>query len=290
MYGTDLQGKCTFINPAALAMLGWQKAEQALGQNQHDLFHHHYPSGDPYPQRACPIHKTTQDGQTRRIEEWFIRANGEGFPVNLVVTPLHKKDQLVGSVVVFQDITEVKKLQQKLIDQSRFDALTGLANRRYLLEQMHQELERIKRNQHNAVLIMADLDHFKRVNDTYGHAAGDQVLKAFAKLMSDTLRKTDIIGRLGGEEFVLLLPETQLDYALVLAERLRQNVNQFALTLAGNCIQFTVSLGVVEVDRHYKDIETALAQADNALYQAKQHGRNRIEIYQKLTNPDTASC
>jgi diguanylate cyclase (GGDEF)-like protein len=253
--------------------------KQVIGYNQHDLFYHHYPNGYPYPQCDCPIHKTTQDGQTRRTEEWFIRASGDGFPVNLVVTPLHQEDRLVGSVVVFQDITELKKLQQKLVEQSHVDALTGLANRRYLLKLMHQEFERIKRNHHSAVLIMADLDHFKNVNDTYGHAAGDQVLKAFAKLMNDTLRKTDIIGRLGGEEFVILLPETALDQALEMAERLKHNAQMFSLNIDQHIIQFTVSLGMVEIHPDHNDIETSLAKADNALYQAKSNGRNRIEVY-----------
>lgn len=279
VYGTDQQGNCTFVNPAALSMLGLTDAKHMLGKNQHTLFHHHYPNGQAYPQTSCPIHKTGCDGQTRRVEEWFIRANGEGFPVNLVVTPLHQEDKLVGSVVVFQDITERRRLEQQLVEQARFDALTGLANRRYLLEAMQQEHARIQRHHRAAVVIMADLDHFKRINDEFGHACGDEILKAFAELMRSTLRKTDFIGRLGGEEFVMLLPETGITQAQVVAERLRKAVERYVHPSTQGSVHFTVSLGLTQLDAHLADIDMALAHADTALYQAKQKGRNRIEVY-----------
>lgn len=283
VYGTDLDGNCTFINPAALAMLGVDNKEQVLGKNQHNIFHHHYSDGKHYPQTACPIQLTTQDGKIRRCEEWFFKINGTGFPVNLTVTALYRHNKLAGAVVVFQDITQLKNLQHELLAQSRFDELTGLANRRYLLEQIKQEFNRIKRNAHKAVIIMADLDHFKRVNDTYGHAAGDEILKSFAKLMQQNLRNTDILGRLGGEEFLIMLPETDVVQALDMTERLRENVAAFRLNYDDKEIAFTVSLGLAEVSAEDENIETLITNADNALYQAKSQGRNRSEVFQPHT-------
>lgn len=289
VYGTDLEGNCTFINPAALKMLNVDDEKQVLGKNQHDMFHHHYPNGEPYDQSICPIQLTTQDGKIRRCEEWFFKRNGMGFPVNLTVTALYRRNKLAGAVVVFQDITELKNLQNNLLAQSRFDELTGLANRRYLLELVKQEFNRIKRNLHNAVIIMADLDHFKRVNDTYGHAAGDEVLKSFAKLMQMNLRNTDIIGRLGGEEFLIMLPETDIQTSLEIIERLRENVAAFRLDYASKQIAFTVSLGLVEVSAKDENIETLITNADNALYQAKSQGRNRSEVFQANPPSNPAS-
>ncbi|UQB41294.1 diguanylate cyclase [Thiomicrospira microaerophila] len=279
VYGADRDGKCIFINPAALQMLGLTEKKQVLGKNQHDMFHHHYPNGKVYPQDECPIQKTTEDGQVRRSEEWFFRADGEGFPVSLVVTPLYEKNKISGSVIAFQDITELKNLQKQLENQARFDSLTGLPNRGYLLENIQNEFNRIKRHHTKAILIMADLDKFKSINDQYGHAIGDQVLKDFAHLMSNNLRKTDIFGRFGGEEFVILLTETDLYHGKILAERLRHNVSEHVVKVDQLQIKFTVSLGMVELNAKSENIETALTYADKALYQAKNAGRNRIEIY-----------
>lgn len=280
VYGTDRDGKCIFINPAALQMLGLTAKNQVLGKNQHDMFHHHYPNGKVYPQDECPIQKTTQDGKVRRSEEWFFRANGEGFPVSLVITPLLDQGKISGAVIAFQDITELKNLHKQLENQARFDSLTGLPNRRYLLENIYKEFDRIKRHHTKAILIMADLDKFKSINDKYGHAIGDQVLKLFAQLMVNNLRTSDIFGRFGGEEFVIVLTETDLDHGKMLAERFRHNISEQTLKINEHLVKFTVSLGIVELNAETENIEVALAQADKALYQAKERGRNRIEIYQ----------
>lgn len=278
VYGTDQHGKCIFVNPAALKTLGIEHEDHILGKNQHDLFHHHRPSGEAYPISECPIHLTSQDGRTRRQEEWFFRANGEGFPVDMVSSPLYQNGALVGSVVVFQDITERQRLKKQLMAQATTDQLTGLYNRRQLFELLHKEFARIKRSNQAAALIMADLDHFKHINDAYGHATGDEVLKIFAQLMQETMRGTDVIGRIGGEEFVVLLPETSPQQALVAAERLRTIVEDYCLKLDDQRIKFTVSLGLAQLDGQAESVDEVLAKADRALYQAKHQGRNQTQV------------
>lgn len=279
VYGTDNKGLCTFVNPAALKMLGLKQASDILGKNQHQLFHHHRPNGEAYPQTACPIHLTSIDGQKRRVEEWFYRANGQGFPVDLIVTPLKKDGQVIGSVVVFQDSSERKKTQQQLIELATKDGLTGLDNRRSLLEAIDKEQARMKRNTHSACLLMMDLDYFKRVNDTYGHAAGDQVLIHFSDLIHRVLRESDLAGRFGGEEFVVLLAETDLSQAQVVAERLRHALESSSILYKEQRLEVTVSIGVTELLATDK-VETAIARADKALYQAKEAGRNQVVVAQ----------
>ena len=277
VYGTDSQGGCTFINKAALQMLRISE-EEALGHNQHALFHYHYPDGRPYPQRECPIEKTTRDGVERRTEEWFFRGDGEGFPVNLTVSPLHEKGEVTGAVIVFQDITERKRMEHELETLATTDPLTRLPNRRYFMLAMEKELARIQRTGHVACLLMFDLDHFKRINDRYGHAVGDAVLNLFANLLRENLRQMDVPGRIGGEEFVALLPETDRDGGLAIAERLRTALEVTGLDVAGERVKVSVSIGCAEILPGDISVDAALVRADRALYQAKSSGRNRVVV------------
>ena len=276
VYGCDLQGRCIFINPAALQMLGFTEAE-VLGRDQHLLFHHHKPDGTVYPNSECPIHQTLCDGLARRGEEWFFRADGSGFPVELVVTPTQKHCGLrSGVVVAFEDITRRKVMDRELLRLATTDALTGLASRRHFLDQLEQELARIRRFAEPAALLMLDLDRFKNTNDQHGHAAGDAVLKAFAQAVTDSLRKTDRAGRLGGEEFAILLPGTHADAAQAFAERLRASVEALPIAFENLTLYITVSIGVTSLGP--EDVEATLKRGDRALYLAKESGRNRVEL------------
>lgn len=178
-----------------------------------------------------------------------------------------------------------KQLQQQedermlviLEQQASIDALTGISNRRHFYEQGEMELKRALR--HNAPLaaLMLDADHFKKVNDTHGHAVGDQVLKELTNTMAKTLREVDLFGRIGGEEFAVLLLNTDSAKALDVAERLRLKLEQCKLPLpAGGSISFTVSIGLAMLSGEERQLGCLLKKADAALYQAKQQGRNRV--------------
>ncbi|MDD3516812.1 MAG: diguanylate cyclase [Chromatiales bacterium] len=278
VYGIDHQGICTFINPSALDMLGYAE-DEVLGHDQHRLFHHHREDGSDYPTRECPISRTLADARPRYVDDWFIRRDGRGFPVSLLISPIEEDGVCTGAVVAFRDITERLRLEENLKALATTDALTGLPNRRHLLEQMERELARVRRHpERPAAVLMADLDHFKRVNDKYGHAAGDMVLRHFAATLREAARKSDLAGRLGGEEFVLLLPDTPIDKARLLAERLRETIETARVDTGNGRVRYTVSIGITAMTADDAAVDPALARADAALYRAKQGGRNRVEV------------
>ena len=177
------------------------------------------------------------------------------------------------------DITERKLLQIELERQARIDYLTGISNRRHFMEQAERELNRAIRYSKRLSIFMMDIDHFKRINDTHGHNAGDMVLKKLAEVCLQTLRKEDIIGRLGGEEFAILLPETGAESASEVAERLRTSLANTTVPMEKDPpLHFSVSIGVTTLMSRDDTFDALLNLADNALYEAKGSGRNKVCI------------
>lgn len=175
---------------------------------------------------------------------------------------------------------ENHRVYEELERRAYYDYLTGLANRRYFLEQAESELSRVLRYGGELSVVMLDIDHFKLVNDTHGHKTGDLVLKRLSDICRITLRDVDVIGRIGGEEFAILLPETSVKQAEEAAERLRVAIDNSRLALDGGLpLHFTVSLGVTALCERDVNIDTLLNQADQALYQAKNNGRNQVCTY-----------
>ena len=158
------------------------------------------------------------------------------------------------------------------------DGLTGVANRRQFLARAEEELARVQRFDQPAALLMLDLDHFKRINDTHGHAAGDAVLIAFTATVNDALRKVDCVGRMGGEEFAVLLTGCEIGDAHLFAERLRQLVADLKVNCDHQDIGVTVSIGIASMQRADVSPASVLERADAALYRAKVAGRNRVEV------------
>ena len=175
------------------------------------------------------------------------------------------------------DITESKRMEEELRNLAITDALTGLPNRRHFLERLDEQLARVHRRVTDyAAVLMLDLDHFKRINDIHGHAVGDAVLKHFADVVREELRKIDSIGRMGGEEFAIVLPGAAPAAAQSFAERLCRKVADSPLTHAGLSIPVTVSIGIAELIESDTAADAVLVRADEALYRAKEGGRNRV--------------
>jgi len=188
-----------------------------------------------------------------------------------------------------QQQSTLKALNQMLDHQANTDALTGCANRRHFLQALDQEVRRAHRYAHDFSVLSMDIDHFKRINDTYSHAAGDEVLKHFVATIQRHLRDTDELGRLGGEEFSILLPQTSAEGAAMMAERIRSAVEGSPALFGATCIAVTVSIGGVQSQAgSLHEVDAILARADEAMYAAKQGGRNRV-VWARLSPQASAS-
>ena len=181
-----------------------------------------------------------------------------------------------GFILLQEDITERKDCQATLERLATTDHLTGLLNRRAFLEASEKELRRAYRYGQSLSLLMLDIDHFKRINDTYGHPAGDEVLRRVAAACRQALRDEDLTGRLGGEEFAVTLVQAPLRSARTVAERLRKAIGELAIELDGKTLGVTVSIGVAECGSGIVSIEKLISVADEGLYSAKHLGRNRV--------------
>lgn len=208
----------------------------------------------------------------------FERMRPDGRTLEVTGKPLKIDGQSFGFITTYVDITEHKRMANRLREMANTDVLTELYNRRYFTTLLTREIKRCERTGHALSVLLLDLDHFKAVNDEYGHNVGDMTLKNFAKTCKGELRDIDIMGRLGGEEFCIYLPETSRDGAFTLAERIREAIAQMELhDENNNPFQITVSIGVCVYDSMFDErMEDLIKRADKALYRAKSQGRNRV--------------
>lgn len=205
---------------------------------------------------------------------------------NITIFPLASLTGEVEQVcLVIYDVTDeavsrlgMQSLNRQLEMVSRVDGLTGLYNRRYWEEQFVMEYKRDKRNDNPSTLIMLDIDHFKHVNDTYGHPAGDEVIKALAGIIKKSIRETDFAGRFGGDEFSIILPDTPVANVEFVAERIRRLVEKCIVIYDEKNISFTVSIGIAGFKKTDETSTEWLKAADNALYKSKESGRNQVVL------------
>ncbi|MDO8991203.1 MAG: diguanylate cyclase [Sideroxyarcus sp.] len=274
----DRNGKITFANPEASLLLGYSEHE-LLGSDMHDLFHVRG-DGSPCSRDECNLLRVAQTGTTyRAVEEAFKCKNGQILPISVSVSAIIKARDAAGIVVAFHDITERKNFELELEKRAQTDALTGLNNRRHFYELAEQEIVRTRRYRKPLAILMLDVDHFKAINDTYGHHSGDIVLQLLSAVCLQAVREIDIVGRLGGEEFSILMPEANGAQAREAAERLREAAAATVVQLENEVsISFTVSIGVATLDAADAGVGDMLKRADEALYAAKYSGRNRVCI------------
>ncbi|SKA94692.1 PAS domain S-box-containing protein/diguanylate cyclase (GGDEF) domain-containing protein [Paucidesulfovibrio gracilis DSM 16080] len=271
----DDASRVTFWNPSAERILGWSE-DEALGTDFRVLLS--WPEDEPLQEARLTDADANPSGAV--MERTLTRKDGSSFPCDFTVSSFIL-DERQYTVVTIRDITRRKQYEERLRSLAATDELTGLANRRALLQRAESELDRAKRYDRDFSLLMLDLDHFKRVNDTYGHDVGDKVLQSLASTGSNALRDADLLGRLGGEEFAAVLPETSAIQAKEVAERLREAVALARVPEASapdGTIGVTISIGVAEYRSGRDTVDEILKAADKALYQAKNSGRNRTEI------------
>lgn len=281
IYVLDREGRLVFLNPEAEKLLGWTLAE-LKGRDLHNAVHFQKADHTPLAADECPVLKTINTGCTYRTEEdVFTRKDGTLFSASVVATPLIEDEEIVGSVAAIQDITdrkqaadELRRLNELLARQATTDPLTGIANRLKFNEALRTEIRRSKRNNVPLSLIMFDIDHFKTINDTFGHDSGDTVLRGLTALVSKKVRVHDEFARWGGEEFVIMVTHTSLPHAGLFAEKLRTLIDDLEWPWSR---KVTCSFGATQLAE--EDTEDRLVQrVDAALYRAKANGRNRVEM------------
>ncbi len=263
----DTDERVVDINPAAVTLFGFSE-EEAIGQYVEELF-----SDDPI------LTGHLKESGTHMVS---IVSKGEIRFYSLSNSKISDRRGLsMGRIVVLRDMTEQKILEKKLEIQAGTDSLTGVLNRRHFTELAEKEQARSHRKGSSLALLLLDVDHFKGINDNYGHHTGDRVLKALTESCTQCLRESDLLGRWGGEEFIILLPETELDTAAIVAQRLREKVMKMRLPVSeenesGESIGITISLGLTVVRADDASLDEAFKRADKALYRSKQEGRNRV--------------
>jgi diguanylate cyclase (GGDEF)-like protein/PAS domain S-box-containing protein len=263
-----------WVNPSVERVTGYTPAEcYRMAHYPLEIIH-----PDERDSAASMVAESQRTGKKGRFEGRIVRKDGTVRWVAAEWQPARDCDGGPAGVrISIRDITDNVELRQELERQATTDPLTGLMNRRRFIEACEGELYRAARFGHPVSLAIFDIDFFKRVNDTHGHAVGDLCLGAFVGAIRANIRQTDIFARFGGEEFTLLMPETGLDAATKLCDRLRDAVAHASVTTAKTTIEFTVSVGVTVCDSGETSIDNALARADTALYTAKNKGRNRVK-------------
>jgi diguanylate cyclase (GGDEF)-like protein len=200
----------------------------------------------------------------------LVSSNGEVEHIGLIVNDV--TDVAVNKLALQDANVQLEQLSQT-------DRLTGLFNRGHWEELVVQEFKRVTRTGHPCSMIMFDIDHFKKINDNYGHPAGDEVIRQTAAILRDCIRETDVGGRYGGEEFGVLLINTEAEDARVVAERIRESIEALTVTHEAHVIRYTVSLGIAEMSGSMDNHEQLIHQADQALYQSKEGGRNQATVF-----------
>ncbi|MHB0897782.1 MAG: sensor domain-containing diguanylate cyclase [Spirochaetales bacterium] len=281
VYFVDRQRRITFWNDAAEKMTGYSR-ERALGSRCSDnLLRHITPDGVQLCLRGCPLAGTISDGKVRETDVYMHHSSGHRVPITVWAAPLtDETGTIIGAIEIFSDrrdrsalLSELERLRHEVLS----DPLTGLGNRRYLDIMVESRLGAMREGAEPFGLFMADIDHFKLVNDEYGHDVGDKVLAMVAATLSSAVRPLDAAARWGGEEFILICPKVA-DALQSIAERVRMMVEQSWVELEdGRTLSVTISVGAAKVAKG-DSLETLVKRADARMYEAKNRGRNRCVV------------
>ncbi len=275
---TDVAGRIESFNPAAQKLTGWSFPEvkgKLMGEVCH-IF-------DEITRQpaANPAEIAIKEGRVVNSSHHLILVSRQGqeFAIDDSSAPIRARDgEIVGAVVVFIDITEERNMAKKMSWQANHDPLTGLVNRREFGRRVETALQDAKSKSYQHALCYLDLDRFKIVNDTCGHAAGDELLRQITVLLQSKVRKSDTLARLGGDEFGVLLYQCPIEKALELANTLRSAIYEFRFAWQDKLFAVGVSIGLVAIHSETKSLDSVLQAADTACYTAKNHGRNRVSL------------
>ncbi|MBE9001260.1 EAL domain-containing protein [Nostoc sp. LEGE 12447] len=277
---TDAFGKIKYLNPVAQSLLGCSEAS-AEGLLLEEVFGIvHEMTGDKVQN---PIEQALQENRTVSLANHtvLINQNNQEVAIQDSASPIRdRQGQVIGGVMVFRDVTQNREFSRQLFWQASHDALTGLVNRQEFEQRIEQALRFTKLDYEVHALCYLDLDHFKIVNDTCGHVAGDKLLRQITILLQQKIRKTDTLARLGGDEFGLLLNQCTLKQALLVANELLSCVQEFRFVWQEQVFSIGASIGLVSIDTNSESVAEIISTADLACYTAKNRGRNRVYVAQ----------
>jgi len=278
---TDADANVEYLNPLAEELTGWS-AEEAAGKPLNQVFN--IVSGFDHEPVTNPVEQCLQKGTVVGLANntVLISRDGAEYAVEDSAAPIHDAEGLViGAVMVFYDVTTMRSNVPHLLSYHiTHDTLTGLVNRREFQRRLTEALTQAKGSDYQHALCYLDLDQFKIINDTCGHAVGDRLLRQLTKLLQQHVRESDTLARLGGDEFGVLLHNCSLDQARNIAQKLCHTVREFRFAWGDQVFELGVSVGLVPVTAGSKDPQEILSEADEACFAAKEKGRNRIQVFE----------
>jgi diguanylate cyclase (GGDEF)-like protein/PAS domain S-box-containing protein len=259
-----------YVNDAFVHHFGYTK-DEIIGQSPRIL------QGDETDiETRHRIRQALRDGQSIHAEIVNYDKFGNQYWIDLKMVPLYNEQgELSHFLFIERDLSSHKQREHQLYQEATVDGLTQIFNRHHTYQLAYQTLQQANRYKGRLSVILFDIDHFKQINDSYGHQAGDQVLYTIAQTISKQIRKADIFGRVGGEEFLLILPKIDIDNAVCFANRIRHSIATLRWNKTNITQAVTISLGVSQYSEG-ESLETLIARADQALYQAKNNGRNKV--------------
>ncbi len=276
---TDETGNVMFMNPPAEQLTGWT-VEDAAGREIESVFHIiHEETRDAVEN---PLRRAIKECKVQNLANHtsLISRQGQECSIQDSAAPIIGRDnQLLGAVMVFSDVTEQRALMRQIKFHAKYDSLTELTNRREFERRLQRATESAADGETQHTLCYLDLDNFKIVNDSCGHAAGDEVLRQVSNLFLSGVGSRDTLGRIGGDEFVVLMEHCNIDKAVPVADKLRRSIENFRFPWEGRIFSIGVSIGMVEINQHSGTANQVLQHADSACYLAKDEGRSRIRIY-----------
>ncbi len=275
--------RINYWNRAAERITGWSGPEVVDGGLCFEVLAHTDGRGEPHCRVDCLAEQTLVDGQPREGDYFIRHRDGHRVPVSTRIEALRDLGgATTGAVLIFHDNSSriaARSVIESLRKLAMIDPLTGLANRRYLERAITGKVDEYRRYGLSFGLLFIDIDHFKQVNDCYGHEVGDRVLWTTAQVMSTAIRCSDILGRWGGEEFLALILNVHREELLLVAEKLRAGVERTLIECEGGPLQVTVSIGGVQADAERElDREALVRRADELMYRSKHTGRNRVSL------------
>ncbi|VAW94154.1 diguanylate cyclase/phosphodiesterase (GGDEF & EAL domains) with PAS/PAC sensor(s) [hydrothermal vent metagenome] len=289
VFGINNNNEINFINPTALNILGYADGEHLIGKKPHEVFHTKVSQQGNEKISAKKLYKNiTKKTQKLALETYFIRFDGNQTQVELTIFPLQIEGKTEGAVIAFRDISERKLLEEELMWQVNHDPLTKMFNRKYFEDALEEEVRRLKRSNDESALLYIDLDRFKYINDTAGHATGDQLLIELGHMMNQRLRESDLLARIGGDEFAVIMRNIDKNSITEAVEKFQSLLSGYEFSYKGREYKIHASIGVAMINKGSASPGEVLSNSDIACYVAKTNGRDQVHVYDAVQDEKAA--